>query len=266
MRYAAFYTLRIFPKKVENAMRDFKYDFHVHSCLSPCAENDMTPANIAGLASLLGLEIVALTDHNTSANCPAFFAAAKRHGIVPVGGMELTTAEDIHVICLFDTLDGAMAFDKAVAAHRIRIANRPEIFGDQLVMDEDDNIISTEPDLLINATDLDLYAAHTLCTEYGGVCHPAHIDRQSNGIVAVLGDFPEEPRFSSFELNDGASFDEYIRRFPNLKNKNFVVCSDAHRLEALSDGSNSISLPEPPEDGTSVSAFLRKALIEKLRN
>ena len=84
-------------------MRDFKYDFHVHSCLSPCAENDMTPANIAGLASLLGLEIVALTDHNTSANCPAFFAAAKRHGIVPVGGMELTTAEDIHVICLFDT-------------------------------------------------------------------------------------------------------------------------------------------------------------------
>ena len=192
-------------------MRDFKYDFHVHSCLSPCAENDMTPANIAGLASLLGLEIVALTDHNTSANCP-------------------------------------------------------EIFGDQLVMDADDNIISTEPDLLINATDLDLYAAHALCTEYGGVCHPAHIDRQSNGIVAVLGDFPEEPRFSSFELNDGASFDEYIRRFPNLKNKNFVVCSDAHRLEALSDGSNSISLPEPPEDGTSVSAFLRKALIEKLRN
>lgn len=247
-------------------MRDFKYDFHVHSCLSPCAENDMTPANIAGLASLLGLEIVALTDHNTSANCPAFFAAAKRHGIVPVGGMELTTAEDIHVICLFDTLDGAMAFDKAVAAHRIRIANRPEIFGDQLITDADGNVIGTEPDLLINATDLDLYAAHALCSEYGGVCHPAHIDRQSNGIIAVLGDFPAEPRFSSFELNDRESLDEYLRRFPTLNGKNFVVCSDAHRLESLSDGSNTVSLPDPPEDGSSVSAFLRKALIEKLRN
>lgn len=247
-------------------MRDFKYDLHVHSCLSPCAENDMTPANIAGLASLLGLEIVALTDHNTARNCPAFFAAAKRYGIVPVGGMELTTAEDIHVVCLFDTLDGALAFDEAVSAHRIRIANRPDIFGEQLVMDENDNIISTELDLLINATDLDLYSAHALCSEFGGVCHPAHIDRQSNGIVAILGDFPEDPNFSSFELNDGGSFGEYTERFPTLKSKNFVVCSDAHRLEALSDGSNVLSLPEPPEDGTSVSAFLRKALIEKLRN
>ena len=111
-------------------MRDFKYDLHIHSCLSPCAENDMTPANIAGLASLLGLEIVALTDHNTCRNCPAFFRAAKRCGIVPVAGMELTTAEDIHVICLFETLEDALACDADVSARRIRIANRPELFGE----------------------------------------------------------------------------------------------------------------------------------------
>lgn len=165
--------------------------------------------------------------------------------------MELTTAEDIHVVCLFDTLDGTMAFDKAVAAHRIRIANRPEIFGDQLVMDADDNIISTEPDLLINATDLDLYAAHALCTEYGGVCHPAHIDRQSNGIVAVLGDFPEEPRFSSFELNDGASFDEYIRRFPNLKNKNSSSARTRTDLKPFRTVQTRYLCPNLPEDGTS---------------
>ena len=233
-------------------MRDFKYDLHIHSCLSPCAENDMTPANIAGLASLLGLEIVALTDHNTCRNCPAFFRAAKRCGIVPVAGMELTTAEDIHVICLFETLEDALAFDAEVSARRIRIANRPEIFGEQLIMDEEDNVIGTEPDLLINATDLDLY--------------PAHIDRASNGLVAVLGDFPDEPHYAAFELNDSGSYDEYAARFPFLAKKNFVVCSDAHRLESLSDGSNAVSLPEPPEDGTSVSAFLRRALLEKLRS
>ena len=143
-------------------MRDFKYDLHIHSCLSPCAENDMTPANIAGLASLLGLEIVALTDHNTCRNCPAFFRAAKRCGIVPVAGMELTTAEDIHVICLFETLEDALAFDAEVSARRIRIANRPEIFGEQLLMDEDDNVIGTEPDLVISATCPDLYSARDL--------------------------------------------------------------------------------------------------------
>ena len=247
-------------------MRDFKYDLHIHSCLSPCAENDMTPANIAGLASLLGLEIVALTDHNTCRNCPAFFRAAKRCGIVPVAGMELTTAEDIHVVCLFETLEDALSFDAEVSARRIRIANRPEIFGEQLIMDEDDNVIGTEPDLLINATDLDLYSAHGLCEKYGGVCYPAHIDRASNGLVAVLGDFPDEPHYAAFELNDSGSYDEYAARFPFLAKKNFVVCSDAHRLESLSDGSNAVSLPEPPEDGTSVSAFLRRALLEKLRS
>ena len=247
-------------------MRDFKYDLHIHSCLSPCAENDMTPANIAGLASLLGLEIVALTDHNTCRNCPAFFRAAKRCGIVPVAGMELTTAEDIHVICLFETLEDALAFDAEASARRIRIANRPEIFGEQLIMDEEDNVIGTEPDLLINATDLDLYSAHELCEKYGGVCYPAHIDRASNGLVAVLGDFPDAPHYAAFELNDSGSYDEYAARFPFLAKKNFVVCSDAHRLGSLSDGSNAVSLPEAPEDGTSVSAFLRRALLEKLRS
>ena len=86
-------------------MTGYFYDLHIHSCLSPCADDDMTPANIAGMAALPGLNLVALTDHNSCKNCPAFFAHAKRYGIVPVAGMELTTAEDIHVICLFSDLE-----------------------------------------------------------------------------------------------------------------------------------------------------------------
>ena len=89
----------------------YYYDLHIHSCLSPCGDNDMTPDSIAGMGELNGLDIMALTDHNTLKNCPAFFKAAYRHGIIPVAGTELTTAEDIHAVCLFATLSGAMEFE-----------------------------------------------------------------------------------------------------------------------------------------------------------
>ena len=132
------------------------YDLHTHSALSPCGDNDMTPANIAGMAAVKGLQIAALTDHNSTANCPAFFKACKAYGIIPVAGMELTVSEDIHLLCLFDSLEVAMEFGNAVRGHMMPVKNRPEIFGHQYVMDEEDNILSEEENLLINATDLSL--------------------------------------------------------------------------------------------------------------
>ena len=93
-------------------MRRYYYDLHTHSCLSPCADADNTPNNLLGMASLAGIEILALTDHNTVKNCPAFFKAADRYGVIPIAGMELTTSEDIHVICLFEELSSALDFDK----------------------------------------------------------------------------------------------------------------------------------------------------------
>ena len=119
-------------------MTGYFYDLHIHSCLSPCADDDMTPANIAGMAALQGLNLVALTDHNSCKNCPAFFAHAKRYGIVPVAGMELTTAEDIHVICLFPDLESAMRFDSVVSGRLIKVKNKADIFGNQFIMDEND--------------------------------------------------------------------------------------------------------------------------------
>lgn len=242
-----------------------KYDLHIHSCLSPCADDEMTPGNIATLASLLGLSIVALTYHNTSRNCPAFFSHAKRLGIVPVAGMEMTTSEDIHVICLFDTLEGAMDFDGEVSKRRIRIKNRPDIFGHQYVMNEYDEVCGEEEDLLINATTLDLVSAWELCVSHGGVCYPAHIDRESGGAVAMLGAFPESPEYSAFELNNGEAFASYTERFPELLKKRYVVSSDAHRLESLSDGKNFLEIEDPPDDIGSYSAFIRSRLLEYLK-
>ena len=105
-----------------------RYDLHIHSALSPCGDADMTPNNIAGMAAIKGLQIVALTDHNSAKNCPAFFEACKRQGIIAVAGMELSTAEDIHVVCLFETLDDALKFDEFVYTKRILIKRKYELF------------------------------------------------------------------------------------------------------------------------------------------
>ena len=173
----------------------YYYDLHIHSCLSPCGDNDMTPDSIAGMGELNGLDIMALTDHNTLKNCPAFFKAVKRHGIIPVAGTELTTAEDIHVVCLFPTLSGAMEFENVLESKRIKIKNRPDIFGEQRITDENDNITGYDDYLLINATALSLEEVPQAAEEYGGVCFPAHIDRQSNGLLAVLGFSPKNRTF-----------------------------------------------------------------------
>lgn len=246
-------------------MNRYTYDLHIHSCLSPCADDDMTPANIAGMASIQGLTLAALTDHNSAKNCPAFFACCKKYGIVPVAGMELTTSEEIHVICLFETLEGAMEFDGEVDSRRIRIPNRPDIFGRQYIMDADDEISGEEPDLLINGTGFDLDEAYGLVSSFGGVCYPAHVDRDSGGIISVLGDLPTTPDYSAFELNDKESYSSYVKRYPSLADKKYIVSSDAHNLWSISEGVNTIELEdEEPGRGYS-SAFVRHSLIGHLK-
>lgn len=215
-------------------MKKFYYDLHIHSCLSPCADNDNTPGNIAGMASLCGIDILALTDHNSCKNCPAFFEAARNFEIVPIAGMELTTAEDIHLLCLFEELEAALEFSDSVDKNRVRIKNRAEIFGEQLICDRSDNIIGFEEDLLPNATLLDLTAADRLVKNYGGICYPAHIDRQANGIISVLGAMPESPVFDFAEYNLSKNIEDYTVKY-GLSDKKTIVSSDAHYLTDFRD-------------------------------
>ena len=161
-------------------MNKYYYDLHIHSCLSPCGDDDSTPNNIAGMATLCGLNVVALTDHNTTRNCPGFFEAAKRHGIIPIAGMELTTSEDIHVIFLFEDLETALKFDEDLQDKRILIDNRVDIYGEQMIMNGNDEVVGIEKHLLSNATMISVDDCPKLAEKYGAVCYPAHIDRQAN--------------------------------------------------------------------------------------
>lgn len=239
-------------------MSRFACDLHVHSCLSPCGDDDMTPYSIAGMAKLNGLDMVALTDHNSCGNCATFFDACAHYGIIPVPGMELTTAEDIHLLCLFPTLERALAFDRAVRGRRVPVKNRPEIFGNQLLIGPEDRPVGQEQDLLINATTLSLSEGTELARSFGGAAYPAHIDRESNGAIAILGSFPLEPSFAAVEYNDGGNVARYTADH-GLEDKRVVVSSDAHQLWKLSEGDFSLELPceNAPEQ-------VRQALVDAL--
>lgn len=241
-------------------MNRYYYDFHLHSCLSPCGDDDNTPNNIAGMAVICGLQIVALTDHNTTKNCPAFFQACERYGLIPVAGMELTTSEDIHVVCLFETLEDAMAFSDAVSAWRVLYENRTDIFGHQWMTDGEDHVIGEEKYYLPNATNISLEEVPSLVNEYNGICYPAHIDRQANGIISILGTFPETPHFTMAEISQKEKVEEIVARY-SLVNKRILIGSDAHCLTAIRDKENYFEIDDEPYSA----ALVRHRLFEILR-
>ena len=241
-------------------MNKYYYDFHIHSCLSPCADDDNTPNNIAGMGHLSRLNIMALTDHNTCKNCPAFFEAAKRYGIIPIAGMELTTAEDIHIVCLFENLSDAQEFEKEIDKHRIIVKNRVEVYGEQMVMDGEDNIIEIEENLLSVATKITVEQCPDLVEKYNGICYPAHIDRMANGIIATLGTFPEINGFNCVEFHDKNKISEYKQNY-NIESKIIILGSDAHTLGDIKDKENYFEIDDEPYSSKTV----RHRLFDILR-
>ena len=160
-------------------------DLHVHSALSPCADDDMTPANIVGYAKLLGLDAVAIADHNAIGNVAVAVEVGKAYGVCVVPAMELQTAEDIHVLCLFPTTERLQSFFDEIEFSKL--VNDPSVFGRQLIVDEDDNVVATEPRLLHVGANIAVEKVPDLARKHGGVAVAAHVDRDENGMVAILG-------------------------------------------------------------------------------
>ena len=214
----------------------------MHSCLSPCGDDEATPANLVGMCSLAGLDIAALTDHNTCGNCRAFCEAAEAYGILGICGMELTTAEEIHVVCLFPGPDQAEAFSAYVYDRLPSIPNNPAIFGEQIRMDAKDRVLGLESKLLSAATTIGVYEVCDLVASYGGVCFPAHIDRPSFSLLSQLGLWDPFIPFPLAELSSNCP-PEFPQR-PDLRGVPMITDSDCHILGMLPDGVNTMDLPE----------------------
>ena len=220
------------------------YDLHIHSCLSPCGDMDMTPANIVGMAKLKELDVIALTDHNTCRNCEAAMKVGEAYGVLVIPGMELTTQEEVHVVCLFPDLPSAIGFDAYVYEKLQKIKNKPEIFGRQVLMNEDDEELSEEEYLLINATDISFDKVNAAVKKFGGLMIPAHIDKTSNGLLPTLGFVPDGSDFVCAEVAKREKLPEILEKFPYFKNCKIISDSDAHYLENINERINSIDVEE----------------------
>jgi len=219
-------------------MLKLSYDLHIHSCLSPCGDEDMTPANIVGMASIKNLDVIAVTDHNSCRNCAAVMNLAEQNNIIVIPGMELCTMEEVHILCLFLKLEDALRFEEYVYSKLLKIPNNEKIFGKQQIVDENDNIIGSEPYLLINATEISFDNLEKLMQEYGGISIPAHIDKNSNSLLSNLGFIPPDSKFLCAEIKDRNKTEELCRKNPYLTHCNIITNSDAHSLGVMNEPDN----------------------------
>lgn len=202
----------------------------------------MTPANVAAMCALAGLQVVALTDHNSTGNCAPFARAAARHGLLAIPGMELCTKEEVHVVCLFPNLEQADAFSAHVRTLLPKISNDPAIFGPQLLMDDADEILGEETALLAGAANVSLYEAADLVASFGGFAYPAHIDRQSNSLLSQLGVWNPELPFPLAEVSLRCP-EELLRR-RDLQGIRHIAACDAHYLHQIPDAYQFMDVPE----------------------
>ncbi len=206
----------------------------------------MTPANICGMAVLKGLQAIAVTDHNTARNLPYVQKCADAYGLLLIPGMEVTTREEVHVLAYFPDVDTALGFSQMLRPHMPRAKNKPDYFGRQLVMDEDDQVVAEEDLLLMGASDLSFLRLTQVIRDHGGVPVPAHINRGSNGILINMGFIPKEANIHAVEV---------WRALPcapkEQQDRVVLHSSDAHYLGDILEAEVTIRLKEP-----SVAAFL----------
>ncbi len=214
-------------------------DLHIHSCLSPCAEMDMTPWNICAMAKLKGLQAIAVTDHNSARNLPAVQAAASEHGLLLLPGMEIATREEVHLLVYFPSVSQALSAGDFLYTHLPDILNNPRLFGEQAVMGEGDMLVGVEKRLLLSATDLSIRQAALEMDRFGGHVVPAHINRGANGMLVGLGFLPADIDFPTLEVSPHLPVPAEILRGKTLLNN-----SDAHRLEDICEAIHSLEVCE----------------------
>lgn len=204
----------------------------------------MTPNNIANMAALSGCEIIAITDHNTCKNAASVMKAGESCGLLVLPGMELCTSEEAHVVCLFETLEGAMGFDAYIYKNMPHVKNKAEIFGEQRLLDENDELIGREENLLLVSSLIGVNEVVSLAEEYGGTAFPAHVDRDSYSVLASLGTIPPEARFAAAEVTRDCDLDKLRQQYPELSQMRIVSDSDSHYLESLTGEPRRLHLPE----------------------
>ena len=217
----------------------FAVDLHMHSCLSPCGDMDMTPNNLVNMAKIKGLDMIAVADHNTALQLPAVEKVAREVGVQLLPAIELNTREEVHMLSYFQTVEEAVDFSREIYEYLPPVKNRAALFGQQAIMDEDDEITGEEERLLISALDLSVDELAERVLARGGLVVPAHINRGNNGILQALGFLPPGVPFSALEVSVGLPLPH--KGIPDLCQ---LHSSDAHYLENIFERTEFLELDE----------------------
>ena len=196
------------------------------------------------MAAVKGLDVIAVTDHNSCRNCPAVLKLAPQFGVMAIPGMEINTSEEVHAVCLFPEIDQAMAFDAYVYDRLMKFPNNETIFGKQQICDENDVCVVTEQYLLINSADISFDGLWELTQAYGGVMFPAHIDKSANSLISNLGFVPPDSRFKTAEVRDMKKLHQIRKDNPYLEGCRIISNSDAHYLEHIHEPELTIPVRE----------------------
>ncbi len=206
-------------------LRPFKADLHVHTCLSPCTELDMSPKRILASAKKKEIDILGICDHNSSENSLAIINAAQKMDINVIPGMEVTSQEEVHVLALFDDIKNTLKLQEHVYKN-LPGKNDEEAFGMQVIVNEKEEVLGFNDKLLIGATTIPLEEIIQLIHALDGICIASHIDRDSFSIISQLGFIPENLDLDALEISSHITFEEANKRYPY--NYPITSSSDAH--------------------------------------
>lgn len=212
-------------------MQTIRAELHIHTVLSPCAEVEMIPPLIVQEAVQRGIKLIAVTDHNASANIQAVIGAARDSGIIVLPGMEVQTREEVHLLCLFDTTGQIETWQDIVDSSLPDRENDAEYFGEQFVVDDTGDYIRSEQRLLATATTLTFEQAVMNVEYLGGLAIPAHVERRAHGLLGVLGFVPPNIHLEALEISRHTKPAEAVQRFPQLAGFPLIQNGDVHRLD-----------------------------------
>ncbi len=234
----------------------YNADLHIHTCLSPCGSLEMSPRRIIRSARERGLQLIAITDHNSTRNVQVCMECGAAHGIRVIPGCEVNTQEEVHCLCYFPHLEAVMQFQEYLDRRMLDIPHDPVRFGYQVAVDADERIVYEESRSLFTGISDGIEALEKVVHRLGGLFVPAHIDRQSNGIISQLGFIPQELRYDALELSRRITPVAFIKSHPDLMGKGFLLSSDAHRPEDIGSAHTRFQMEE-----TGWNHF-RRALLE----
>jgi PHP family Zn ribbon phosphoesterase len=214
-------------------MNKYRADLHIHTVLSPCGDLEMSPANIVAKARETGLDIIGITDHNSTRHCKLIRALAQPEGIFVLMGAEVTTREEVHCLTFFENDDQLSEFQLYLEKHLPHIPNNIEKFGYQVVVDKDEQIIDEIEFLLISALDQSIEQVEQKVHSLGGIFIPAHIDRPSYSIISQLGFIPADLLIDGIEISAKCKVQSVVPFLSKQSEITIIKNSDAHYVENI---------------------------------